>query len=375
MPVYTLPPGEGLPPAPDTAELWPAALLAFLNANPANVTRLAALLAEWFPNSPAPWIDSSFDIYSMELNGDGREELLVFIKSDYAGPPEGWVIVFQQEAAGQFTLAWSRPAALPELLVTSDLNGDGLLDFVYGDTFSGAHTATVWIVPVGWNGQVFIDFSLEPIASTNVYLDEVRIEDTTGDGRPEIIIHGGTYGSAGAGPNRASTFTYTWSEDGYVLLSQEPDLPQEYYFFLLKANERLVAGDWEAAVAIYVDSLFSENAIYDGNVEHQRAFAEFQLMLAYLLLGDETTAATWATSGHYPNEFYSEVKQIFWESYQANHDWTTAAEAARRRVRLAGIDRIQLIPWVGYANSSLTLEQICPCVDCLQGSIGSQFGP
>jgi hypothetical protein len=98
-------------------------------------------------------------------------------------------------------------------------------------------------------------------------------------------------------------------------------------------------------------------------------------MLAYLLLEDGESAAYWANSGNYSDQLYSEVKQIFWDIYQESNDWTAAAEAARRRVRLAGFERSQLVPWVGYANTPLDLEDILPCADCLQGSIGSNFGP
>jgi hypothetical protein len=285
----------------------------------------------------------------------------------------GWAMVIQQNQAGQFSLAWEQPATMPTLLTLLDLNNNSTVDFVFGDTSFGVSQSFVRLVPVGWDGQAFVDLSHDPIASTNVHLDEVKIEDVTGDGRLEIIMRGGTFGSLAAGPNRISTFTYTWSDVGYILLSQEPDLPQDYYFFLVDANRHFVAGDLETAVAIYENSFDSADAFLD--TPHQRAFAEFQLMLAYLLLGDEDSAALWANSGNYPDQLYSQVKQTFWELYQGNRDWTTAAEAARKQVRLAGYDKAQLVPWVGYANTPLSLEDILPCAECLQGSIGSQYGP
>jgi outer membrane protein assembly factor BamB len=372
LPPASPPTGTVIPPVPDEPEIWPAIITAFLNADPTNVTQLADLLAQWANPDPLPFIDSTFDLQTADLNNDGRSELLLLV----AGPnlsDDGWAMVIEQDADGLYNLAWAKPASAPESLAVVDLNGDSGLDFVYGDQVFQVSQSYVTVVPVGWSGQAFVDLSHEPIASTNVHLDEVRIEDTTGDGLSEIIIRGGTYGSAGAGPDRTSTLTYTWSEDGYVLLSQVPDLPQEYYFFLVDGNQQLIAGEFETAIAIYESSLFSDDAIYDSYADHQRAFAEFQLMLAYLLLKDEEGAAVWANSGHYPEQFYSEVKEVFWNIYSESHDWVAAAEAARKRVRLAGFDRVQLVPWVGYANTPLSLEDILPCSECLQGSIGSQY--
>ena len=63
------------------------------------------------------------------------------------------------------------------------------------------------------------------------------------------------------------------------------------------------------------------------------------------------------------------------DTYQESNDWAIAAENARKHIRLAGFENAQLVPWVGYANTPLSLEDILPCSNCLQGSIGSQFGP
>lgn len=374
IPVFTIPAEPELPTAPEAYEIWPQFIAAFLNADPTNVTRLEDLLLKWSDSESSP-PGLAFELQTADLNNDDRQEWILVVSGPYMDSPDGWEIIIQQDADDQFNLAWMETAANPEILSITDLNSDKNLDVVFGDVSYGASQSYVTIIPVGWDGQAVVNLALEPIASTNVHLDEVRIEDTTGDNRQEIIIRGGTFGSLAAGPNRTSTFTYGWSENGYVLLLQEPDLPQEYYFFLVEANQHLVAGELEAAISIYEDSFSSEDAIYYYNADHQRAFAEFQLMLAYLLQNDEERAAFWANSDNYPDQLYSQVKQTFWKAYQENRDWTTAAELARKQVRLAGFERAQLIPWVGYANSPLSLEQILPCKDCLQGSIGSEFGP
>ena len=182
---------------------------------------------------------------------------------------------------------------------------------MYADTNYGASQSYVTIIPVGWNGEAFIDLSDESIASTNVLLDEVKIENMLGDEHAEIIIRGGTYGSLAAGPNRTSTFTYSMSDNGYILVSQEPVLPQDYYFFLVEANQEFVAGNLEEAVSIYENSYQTDDALYYYPTDHQQAFAEFQLMLAYLLLEDEASASKWANTNNFPEQLYSEAKKIF----------------------------------------------------------------
>lgn len=373
-PILTPPAANEQPPAPASLDQWPAFLMAFLNAHPGDNTAIDNLLSDWLANRESIGRAATAVTRVQDFNRDGLPDMLIVIDIDNYFLP-GWVLLAIQEANGSYYLAWVRPATTPQFVTVADLNNDGITDFIYNDTVYGASQSFVTILPVGWNGSGFVDLSSEPIASTNVLPQQIRIEDINGDGKLEIIIRGGTYGSAAAGPNRTSTYTYGWTDTGYVLLSQVPDLPQGYYFFLMDANTQFTAGNYAEAIQIYEDSLFSGDAIYDFQADHQRAFAEFQLMLAYLLLGDETNAAAWATTGNYTDKLYGQVKQVFWDTYQATRDWTTAAEAARTRVRQAGYARAQLVSWVGYANVPLTLEEICPCTDCLQGTLGSPYYP
>lgn len=380
IPTFAFSADGELPEAPGEIELWPRAIVSFLNVGPSNNGRIEALLEKWTNNYRNLFnvtiIESGNQFQRVDLDGDGRQELLMALTHPTYVDGQGWILIVQEDANGQYAISWSQLGHITTLLSVTDLNNDGTIDFIAGDWWVGGPTASVALIPVGWNGQEFVELSKETITSTNIRYQNITIEDTNDDGFLEIIFLGGSFGSAGAGLTRESTFTYVWSEDGYVLESKIPVLPQDYYFFLVDANEQLVAGNYEAAIAIYESSFDTENAIYNSYIaDHQRAFAEFQLMLAYLLLGDEESAAEWATSGNYPNELYTEVKQTFWDIYQQANDWTTAAEAARTQVRLAGFQANQLHPYLGYANSPLTLEDILPCAKCLQGTIGNQYGP
>jgi hypothetical protein len=136
----------------------------------------------------------------------------------------------------------------------------------------------------------------------------------------------------------------------------------------LDANEKMLSGDYVGVISLLQDSLTSSAHI--DRTETETACAEYQLMLANVLLGNDQAAARWAESGHYATQLYSQVKVEFWQEYQRNRGWTTAAEAARLRARLAGPERMQPWPvdWAGYPGY-ITLEQICPCPKCLQGPL------
>ena len=112
-------------------------------------------------------------------------------------------------------------------------------------------------------------------------------------------------------------------------------------------------------------------------MDSEMAFAEYELMLANVRLGDDQAAAQWAETGHYATQLYSQIKIAFWQEYQKNHDWTAAAEVARLQARLAGPERMQPWPidWAGFPGY-ITLEQICPCPKCVQGPLAywSMFG-
>lgn len=355
------------PQAPVDMADWPAHILAYLNSSGTEPDELEQIVSDWLLGESSSAVAT---VKSVNLNEDSLPDLIVHINNG-----SGWVLAFLQTSPDQYEIAWAQEATTSLLLAVVDLNKDGLTDFIYSDTIYGASQSTVTIYPIGWQDGSLKGFSTRPILSTNVWVDEINIEDVDGDGFVDIVFRGGTFGSAAAGLNRESTFTYSLQDGAYELASQESILPQDYFFFVVDANQLLTSGKLEEAVALYEDTLDSEDAIYSYNAIHQRAFAEFQLMLAYLLLDDEVKAAEYAGNGRYQDQLYGEIKQIFWETYQATQSWTEAAEVARKHIRLAGYKNSQLVYWVGYANTPLTLNDIVPCETCLQGSIGSDYGP
>jgi len=378
MPVFTPPAHGELSEAPQLVEDWPAAMVTFLNANPGNLAFFDDLLSKW--SHTATDLEVETEWKQVDLTGDGRKDLLVLIKPVSPIMLDGMVIVLCQDADRRYQPVYVRLAVDPVLEAVADLDQDGQLELVYSEKELGVTALGVYVNPLKWDGQAFVDMIEEPIETTSVEpdIEYVWVKNVTGDGKIEIQLFGGTNGSAAAGPTRNYTFTYALVDGKYQLVTKKPDSAYKYFFVIVDAHTLLMEGDLDGAISAFQDALTAPDALRKAEQEpwkeglhHMQAFAEYQLMLAYLMKGDENSAATWAASGHYPQALYSQIKTLFWETYQADHDWVAAAEVARTRARLVGHDAIQLIPYLGYANDDMGLEDVCPCAECRQGYIGA----
>lgn len=356
-----LSPSEDIILPTDLAE-WPAAIVSFLNGrSPAEDTleEVARLVNEQF--------DVQLTWRPLATSSTFTEAWFILIDPfDYAS--EGWALIVGKNLEGSYILEMSMPALNPINEQLVDLNNDGWEDIVYETKIYGANFSGNSVTAVLWDGS-----SSQLAGSLSmINMGERIIEDRTGDGMQEIILHGGEMFSVAAGLTRPITQVYALQDNQYKLISEQPDLPQPYYFFVMDANELFLAEEYEAAIVLYQSTINSEEAIYNWYAPHQKAFAELQIMLAYILLDDMENAAQWAGLDEYAGELYGQVKSIFWEKYQQTNDWTIAAESARLRVRQAGFENVQLDN-VGYENRYLALHSIIPCSDCLQGEIGNPY--
>jgi outer membrane protein assembly factor BamB len=378
-PVFTPPPANVMPAPPADLQAWPAAIAAFLNAAPGNSARLPALLESWRKSGQ----DLKTSLRMADLDGDGQTAWIITLASGYS---EGWLSVIRQNQQG-YEVAWLDTSGLPGLdlaigsssnsgdFVIGDLNADGHNDLVYTMTWVGVCTLSMRVIPLSWNGMAFVSLDPAGLISLNDMTD-LKVVAQPNSGQKQIIITGGVSGcSYGLTQQYEKTITYSLHDGVYALDTTVPSLHRQYYFYLLDANQKLLDGDNAGVITLLKDSLTS--AAPTERTETEMAFAEYELMLANVRLGNDQAAAQWAESAHYPAELYSQIKIAFWHGYQKNHDWTMAAEVARLRARLAGPERMQPWPIDGFGFPGyITLEQIIPCPECVQGPLArwSMFG-
>ena len=367
-PILTPPPAHTIPPVPPTMAEWPATITAFLNAAPDQLTQLDALLANWTESyhAQAGWEQA-------DLDGDGHEEILLFASTSeldcrhdptYSSTPPGWVFVIHpdpQNLAEPYRLVWVQPATGSRIHAIQDLNKDALPDVIFRITCFGNGNQIDEYMPMGWQNNQFITLlaDRQSIYTSGGY--DLRFEDVDQDGYNDIITYGGASGVVSGGETRNSTNTYLWSNAGYIFASSVPD--PHSYLDAYTGNWHLLRGEYEQAIASFMRM--------PHTYFHHSAFAEYQLMLTYLLLGDEQTAVSYATSSQYSDEIYTELKNIFWQDYLSHQDWTMACEATHTRAREIGFIRLQLSHNRGLddGRTAITLEKICPCPNCLQETI------
>ena len=317
-------PGEATPVAPPSAaptavsgplaaaptdwenlESWLATLWRS-NMNPAAVR--AALQQSGMQRSPDDWRAADFD-------GDLQDEWVVVLYDQslpgvpFGAPGDLWVV----NGNGAIFRYYTAPSSdiyeflAPTIVAVADLTGDGLPELIAETIFCGAHTCTNnYRVIGGENGQL-TDLVIgqptpqegmngTPIAMPSA---DARLEDVDGDGLPELIVHGGTIGSAGAGVVRPRTEVWGW--DGTAISLRETILdPTAYrHHVLYEANDLMETGDLNGALALY-EAAINDGALRDDGFAHPpeqaradvSAFAAFRLILIDLLQGNAERAAS-----------------------------------------------------------------------------------
>ena len=318
------------------------------------------------------------DWQEVDLDGDGLVEWLVILQenSNSVFGPEGEMLVVNQNGLvyRHYAKFISDGYRLPTFEMVTDMTGDDLPEVAVLKLFCGAHTCTHYYDIVGApTGTVQ---SLVPLANgypspaIAMTMSEVVFADQTGDGRIDLVQHGGFIGSAGAGPyQRGYTEVWAWQPDQnqFGLAETIPD-PSNYRFHLLyEANDLFAAGEYVAAIAKYVDVVENPNlddglglTIPESTYEPSRQFAAFRLMLSYLQLGDMENATVWSSwLYNNSNPQLTDGVIAFWEDYNFNHSVASGCVAATN-ILLTFPNPTGPLADLGYALPSLTAESVCP---------------
>ena len=250
------------------------------------------------------------------------------------------------------------------IIAVEELNGDAAGDLVYTVITCGAHTCTWTVHAVTGDGLAYRRLTPEEgIAMTTA---DVLVEDRDGDGIKEIVLHGGTISSVGAGPQRTRTEVYGWNGTTYELIETTLSDSDLLYFHILDADLLFGEGEYGEALAAYRRALSNESLVESMYYENERvelsAYALFRIAVALLAGGgseSEALAALERATSEFSEAINASLAEIFREGYDASADLSASCLAVRNYVA-GNIDRFREVWEYGYANPAFDPDTLCP---------------
>ncbi len=352
-----------LGPAPSGVTGVIDAIAAALDERPDDIDGLLARLQAWqaLGGGERPYREA-------DLDGDGIPEGLLLVTA----PPEpmrlmgpGALVVLRH--GDGYSIADSRTyetisqLALPQV---RDLTGDGRAEVALTYQECGAHTCFLYVQVYAYDGGRLRELLAEP--ATMSYA-ELKIEDVNGDGGWEIVLHGGSIGSVGAGPVQTYTDTYAYDGRAYVLAQREYDPSTVRVHVLYDGDRALRRGDLQAAVASYqrvISDASLGNAGFMSPEDERRAleaWAGYRLITALAALGEHTAAgqaldALHAGSAGHP---CMPLAEAFWQAYESQGSLAAGCVAATAYAQTHA-EVLESFGQYGYGNPAYTLEDVCP---------------
>jgi uncharacterized protein (TIGR03437 family) len=134
---------------------------------------------------------------AVDLNGDGKLDLVFSDSGPNGSGPGGGVYVALNNGAGVFQAPVQVFSGVAPTFGVGDVNGDGKLDLVVSSAVAGTDNAVLsWLAGNG-NGK----FQAPVVITTSNFTDNaILVQDFNGDGIPDIVLaHQGAYTSFLAG--------------------------------------------------------------------------------------------------------------------------------------------------------------------------------
>jgi hypothetical protein len=350
-----------IPPRPPDFGQYADTVLRYLKNSQGDEDGLRAMLADWGA------LRHVTDLLRVDVDDDGDGELLIVLvdpSPEYGINQRGDLLVVDRKGRG-FDLAYSAAGDFafldPALIEVDDLNGDGLTEMAFSFTECGAHTCftTVHIVTSG--AGKYQDLTGGGVQMS--YVDPY-FSDWDGDGVRELIMHGGTIGSVGAGPQRERWEVYKWDGVGYPLSETVYDYSSYLYFRVLDANQALLGGDYERAATLYLEAIDDPDLdvwMEESEREGLVAFSRYRLSLTYLLLGEAGLARASLDEllVAQPDSLYTQVASILWDTFQSTTDLRAACESVGA-FAASHPETADVLADYGYGNPTFTPEEVCP---------------
>ena len=366
------------PPArPADFASYPAVIAAYLTAagDAALATPcLAALLAAWAMAEPGVPLTPEERCLTGNTDADADDEVVVLFTAD---SDDGFgllsnIVVFDRteegyEAVYQSWWASDRIAELvPHAIVAAeDITGDGTGNLVYTSTLCGAHTCTVRVHVLA---DSVVTGYMQLTAEENISMEtaDVLLEDRDGDGVQEIVLHGGTISSVGAGVQRTRTEVYAWNGVLYELAETIFDASGLLYFAIRDADLLFDAGDYAAAADAYRGALADGSLAESGFQENERAelgaYAVFRIAASQIAAGGlqaDALAALEQSVGEYAGTLNIGLAEVFAATYTNAGSLHGACLGVRDYIS-GTLDSFRAVWAYGYANPTFDTENVCP---------------
>ncbi|MBE9100623.1 hypothetical protein [Vacuolonema iberomarrocanum] len=360
----------------------------------------------------ASWVNSPEDFQLLDVDGDGQDEWLLSLSFDpnpksWGSSGDFWIIgeallyrYLEPEdyfrlgtQADPIPLSQDFDLTAPQVIAFQDYTGDREPELLLQRQICGAHTCVQSYTVLSYqDGAIRSLISQAPSFDTDgmsVVMPYAEVEaatDETGDRRPDLLIRGGTYGSAGAGIQRIRTEIWAWDGSAMILDDIRWD-PSDYRFHLLyEANYRLEQGDGDRAADLYRqviedDSLnddvpeFTPGSVYDSS----RQFAAFRLMVMEMMDDDDRQFRNWERwlRRHYPDASITEAARRMsdrWndddsrdDACMAAHDYLAALDDELQDDSDPADAPTGPLRYMGYGNPPLSGADVCP-IDLVRDS-------
>jgi LysM repeat protein len=311
-------------------------------------------------------------VTSGDWTGDGADDLLVVYMnpSTETATPQTDLIIYNSGATGLIQGFRARAAGTVTLLATADLNSDDQADVAWADRNCGASTCFDTVEVISWDGSQWRDWT---DGSITMAYSEIQLQESTPDGQgQEISLTGGIYGSVGAGPQR--TRSEVWASVGgapYTLHERIYEASNCLYHTVIDANEALLQGTpegFDRAGELYTkaatDDSLEQCWSRENELDELRSFSLFRLALTAAYQGNPSVAADLIDSldASYADSIYSQVGQVWLDSYQESSDIGTACSAANQFATQNPL-AWEILADYGYANPSFEAADLCPVLD------------
>lgn len=328
-----------------------------------------------------------------DFTGDGVPEVFMVLldpeKHEYDPQPGDLYIFGCREGAYRllYQVGYKPEKGAPSVASADDINGDYINDLVYTVKTCGEQGCNGQVSIIEWNITLG---TFSPLLASDIIVvePEVVVSDVDDDNLREVSVTTGIIRDPGAGPQRKVTSIYKWNGSLYTL-SQVIKTPAQYRIHAIyDGDDALTGGNYGAAIDFYKQAYTDENLKswqYPNEAQYLSAFAQYRLMLAYVLKNDVTKAmethdALYAQyvpppptplpegeptpvptpyAGQMPGMEFVSIAEQFWGYFTVNRDVPHACSLAVKYAR-DNPKILSVLNSFGFANRQYRPEDMCP---------------